>query len=98
MSRGVVAGFRERLGTARQSPKSLCGVLERGAMRVGLYYPWIYLTSGAERVILELSGRSRHQWTLLTSHFAPEQTFPGFADRKVVELDRVPVDRSIGAV
>jgi glycosyltransferase involved in cell wall biosynthesis len=67
-------------------------------MRVGLYYPWIYLTSGAERVILELSGRSRHQWTLLTSHFAPEQTFPGFADRKVVELDRVPVDRSIGAV
>jgi len=67
-------------------------------MRVGLYYPWIYLTSGAERVILELSGRSRHEWTLFTSHFAPAQTFPGFAERKVVELDRVPVDRSIGAV
>ena len=47
-------------------------------MRVALYYPWIYLTSGAERIILELSGRSRHSWTLFTSHFAPEQTFQVF--------------------
>ncbi len=67
-------------------------------MRVALYYPWIYLTSGAERVILELSGRSRHEWTLFTSHFAPKQTFPGFSNRRVVEVGRVPVDRSIGAV
>jgi glycosyltransferase involved in cell wall biosynthesis len=68
-------------------------------MRIALYYPWIYLTSGAERVILELSGsRSRHEWTLFTSHYAPSQTFPEFANRRVVELDRVSVDRSLASV
>jgi glycosyltransferase involved in cell wall biosynthesis len=67
-------------------------------MRVALYYPWIYLTSGAERVILELSGRSRHEWTLFTSHFAPQQTFPEFAGRRVVEMDKMPVDRSLSGV
>lgn len=67
-------------------------------MRVALYYPWIYLTSGAERVILELSGRSRHEWTLFTNHFAPHQTFPELSNRNVVELARVSVDRSIPEV
>lgn len=67
-------------------------------MRIALYYPWIYLTSGAERTILELSGRSRHTWTLFTSHFAPEQTFPGFADRNVVDLGGMSVERKMGSV
>lgn len=67
-------------------------------MRVALYYPWIYLTSGAERVILELSGRSRHQWTLFTSHYNPGTTFPAFVGRDVVQVGNVSVDRSIGAV
>gem|GEM_PF-347198 len=62
-------------------------------MRVALYYPWIYLTSGAERTILELSGRSRHDWTLFTNRYDPERTFPGFQNRRVVELPRVPVGR-----
>jgi glycosyltransferase involved in cell wall biosynthesis len=62
-------------------------------VRVALYYPWIYLTSGAERTILELTGRSRHHWTLFTNRFDPEHTFPGYRDRHVVELPRVPVDR-----
>ena len=64
-------------------------------MRIALYYPWIYLTSGAERTILELSGRSRHEWTLFTSHYDLEQTFPGFSDRRVVQLSPVSVKRSI---
>jgi glycosyltransferase involved in cell wall biosynthesis len=66
-------------------------------MKVALYYPWIYLTSGAERILLELSGRSRHEWTLYTNHFAPENTFPGFRSRRVVELDRISVTRTVGA-
>src|SRR5262249_25629921 len=67
-------------------------------MKVALYYPWIYLTSGAERVLLQLTGRSRHQWTLFTSRFQPESTFPEFRNRDVVEVGRVPVERSLGSV
>lgn len=67
-------------------------------MNIALYYPWIYLRSGAERVLLELSGRSRHSWTLFTNHFDPEQTFPEFRERTVVELPRVSVHRSPVAV
>jgi hypothetical protein len=43
-------------------------------MKVALYYPWVYLTSGAERTILELTGRSRHEWTIFTNRFEPENT------------------------
>jgi glycosyltransferase involved in cell wall biosynthesis len=67
-------------------------------LRIALYYPWIYLTSGAERVILEITGRSRHEWTLFTNHFDPAQTYPGYRDRDVRELTRVSVDRSIASV
>jgi glycosyltransferase involved in cell wall biosynthesis len=63
-----------------------------------LYYPWIYLTSGAERTILELTAWSRHAWTLFTNHFEPDSTFPGFGDRRVVRLRDVAVRRSMGAV
>jgi glycosyltransferase involved in cell wall biosynthesis len=65
-------------------------------MKVALYYPWIYLTSGAERVLVHLTGKSRHEWTLFTNRFQPESTFPEFSHRNVVELDRVSVDRRIG--
>jgi len=66
--------------------------------RVALYYPWIYLTSGAERTILELTARSRHGWTLLTHHYDPAATFPGFRDRDVVQVGHITVRRSMGAV
>jgi glycosyltransferase involved in cell wall biosynthesis len=68
------------------------------ARRVALYYPWIYLTSGAERTILELTARSRHDWTLFTNHFEPDSTFPEFSTRPVVRLGDVTVSRSMGAV
>jgi hypothetical protein len=64
-------------------------------MRVALYYPWIYLTSGVERTLLEVSGRSRHDWVLYTSFFKPEHTYAGLAQRKVVTLGSVPVSRDI---
>lgn len=68
-------------------------------MKFALYYPWVYLTSGAERSILELTGRSRYNWTIFTHRFDPATTFPGLKDRDIRELSpRVSVDRSFGAV
>ncbi|MCP4589395.1 MAG: glycosyltransferase family 4 protein [bacterium] len=67
-------------------------------MKVALYYPWVYLTSGAERTILELTGRSCHEWTIFTNLFEPQTTFPGFAQRKVIRLTPVSVKRSLSAV
>ncbi|HEV2445391.1 MAG TPA: hypothetical protein VGS58_05695, partial [Candidatus Sulfopaludibacter sp.] len=64
-------------------------------MRVALYYPWIYLTSGGERVILELARRSRHEWKLLTSHYEPENTFPELRRMNVTELNPVSVRRDV---
>lgn len=68
-------------------------------MKVALYYPWLYVKSGAERTIVELVKRSRHDWTLLTNRYEPESTFPELAGMRVVELgDRVSVKRSIRTV
>ncbi len=64
-------------------------------MKVALYYPWIYLTSGAERTIVELARRSRHDWTLFTNRYDPEHTFPEFSEQKVVTLDEVSVRRNL---
>ena len=55
-------------------------------MRFALYHPWIYLTSGIERSILELLGRSRHDWTVWTHHFSPTTTYPELADYDVRQL------------
>lgn len=63
-------------------------------MKIALYYPWIYLKSGIEKTIVELTVRSKHQWTIFTSHFDPENTFSEFKTRDVIELKRVSVKRS----
>jgi len=68
-------------------------------MKFALYYPWVYLTSGAERSILELTGRSRYSWTIFTHRFDSATTYPGLKDRDIRELSpRVSVERSFGAV
>ena len=67
-------------------------------MKVALYYPWVYLTSGAERSILELVKRSRHDWTIYTNHFDSGNTYRELKEQKIVELERVSVGRSFGAV
>ena len=64
-------------------------------MRPAVYYPWVYLKGGAERAILELMTRSRHDWTLYTNHYAPDLTFPEFATVEVRELGRISVRRSV---
>ncbi len=64
-------------------------------MRIALYYPWIHLTSGAERVIIELVRRSRHQYTVYTNHFDRQATFPELSQLPVTELSRLPVKRTL---
>lgn len=63
-------------------------------LRVAVYYPWVYLTSGAERTLLELARRSRHEIVIFTSRFEPESTFPGLRELDVRVLDRVSVKRT----
>jgi len=67
-------------------------------VRPALYYPWVYLKGGAERVLLELMRRSRHDWTLYTNHFEPAATFPELSEFRVVQLREVSVRRTIPEV
>lgn len=67
-------------------------------MKIALYYPWIYLKSGIERTILETVKRSKHQYTIYTSHYDPNGTFPEFKKLKVIELKKIPVRRNIFSV
>jgi glycosyltransferase involved in cell wall biosynthesis len=67
-------------------------------MKVALYYPWVYLTSGAERTILEIANRSRHEVTIFTNRFQPDTTFPEFRSLDVRVLGNVSVKRSLTAV
>jgi glycosyltransferase involved in cell wall biosynthesis len=65
-------------------------------VKVALYHPWIYLTSGIERSFVELLPRSRHEWLFLTHHHAPQSTYPELRDARVVELaPAVSVRRSL---
>ena len=67
-------------------------------MKIAIYYPWVYLRSGVERMMLELVRRSEHDWTIFTSHYYPEQTFPEFRELPIVELSNVSVSRGYAAV
>ncbi|HTP51287.1 MAG TPA: glycosyltransferase family 4 protein [Anaeromyxobacteraceae bacterium] len=67
-------------------------------MRVAIYHPWIYVRSGLERTIMELYRRSRHRWTILTSHYDRDGTYPDLKEMGVIELPRVSVRRRYGAV
>lgn len=58
----------------------------------------MYLTSGIERMILELVRRSRHDWVVYTSHYNPGQTYPEFRDVSIVELSNISVSRKYKAV
>jgi glycosyltransferase involved in cell wall biosynthesis len=67
-------------------------------MKVSIYHPWIYVKSGLERTIVELVRRSRHDWTIYTSHYDADATYPALKEMGVVEIDRVSVKRSYGSV
>jgi glycosyltransferase involved in cell wall biosynthesis len=68
-------------------------------MRIALFYPWVYLKGGPERTFVALKQRSRHDWTILTTHYDREGTFPELKSMGVVELPgKVSVQRSYGVV
>lgn len=67
-------------------------------MRIALYYPWIYLKSGAERTILEILKGGRHKYTIFTNHYDGDATFPEFKNLKIIELKRVSVKRDLWSV
>lgn len=66
--------------------------------RVVIYHPWVYLKSGLERTLMELKRRSRHDWTILTSHYDADGTYPDLKAMGVRELKRVSVTRRYGTV
>lgn len=67
--------------------------------KIALYYPWCYLKSGVERVILETVQRSRHEYTIFTNYIDYDQTFPEFrAMKNVVALNKLPIQRSFAKV
>lgn len=67
-------------------------------MKIALYYPWLYLTSGAERTILEIARRSRHEITVFTNEYQPDATFPELREVDVRVLEQVPVKRDLVSV
>jgi len=70
--------------------------MDPATVKFAVYHPWIYLTGGIERVLVELCRRSRHDWILYTHHLDPERTFPELSECNVVELQpRVSVERSL---
>ena len=67
-------------------------------MKIAVYYPWIHLHGGIERTMLELFERSKHDWTIYTSHYAPQDVYPGFGHLKVVQVKPVTIKRDIASV
>lgn len=67
-------------------------------LRVAHYYPWAYLTSGIERVLLQICQGSRHRNTILTNHFDAANTYPELSTCARIELRPVSVRRSLSAV
>lgn len=64
-------------------------------MRFAVYQPWV-LQGGIERLLLELLRRSRHEWTLYTHRYEPDETYPELRAHRVVELSpRVSVERQL---
>jgi glycosyltransferase involved in cell wall biosynthesis len=64
-------------------------------MKIAVYYPWVYLTSGVERTILEMCRHSQHEYTIFTNRYEPENTYPEFRDLSVVRLPVIPVERQL---
>jgi glycosyltransferase involved in cell wall biosynthesis len=67
-------------------------------LKIAVYYPWVYLKGGIERSLAALISRSRHDWTVFTSHYEPANTFGEFTKFKVVKVGDVSVRRDLGAV
>jgi glycosyltransferase involved in cell wall biosynthesis len=68
-------------------------------VKLALYHPWIYVTGGIERTLLNIASRSRHDWTIYTHHYDSASTFPGLRNARIVVLDpQVSVRRALPAL
>jgi glycosyltransferase involved in cell wall biosynthesis len=68
-------------------------------VKLALYHPWIYVTGGIERTLLNIASRSRHDWTIYTHHYDSASTFPGLRDARIVVLEpQVSVRRTLPAL
>jgi len=67
-------------------------------MKIAIYYPWIYLTSGVERTILEIVTKSKNDYTIFTNHYDRENTNPEFKKLKIFELRKISVKRDLFSV
>jgi len=63
-------------------------------LRIALYYPWIYLKSGIERIIYQTISRSRHDWQIFTSHYDNKNTYPELNKLDVIKIGEVSVNRT----
>src|SRR3954451_15990097 len=71
----------------RRSSKAHPPARRGGRVKVALYHPWVYLTSGVERTFVELLKRSRHDWVIYTHHYSPSTTYPELRDADIRVLD-----------
>src|SRR3954453_20405667 len=71
----------------RRSSKAHPPARRGGRVKVVLYHPWVYLTSGVERTFVELLKRSRHDWVIYTHHYSPSTTYPELRDADIRVLD-----------
>lgn len=55
-------------------------------MKIALFHLTINIKSGKEAVIFELVKKSRHNWTIFTSHYSKDTTFSDIDDINIVEL------------
>jgi glycosyltransferase involved in cell wall biosynthesis len=60
-------------------------------MKVAYFYPWIFCKGGAERVILELLKRTKHEFDLFTFSYDKKGTFPEFSNYNITELAHLDV-------
>ncbi len=67
-------------------------------LKIAVYYPWVHLKGGIERSMIALISKSRHDWTIFTSHYDAANTFPEFENLKIVTHGSVSVRRDMGSV
>ncbi len=60
-------------------------------MKVAYFYPWIFCNGGAERVIVELLKRTKHDFDIYTFCYEKENTFPEFEQYNITELAHLDV-------
>lgn len=64
-------------------------------MKIAIYYPWIHLTSGVERTILEIVKDKNNEFVIYTNHLDLKHTYPELRKFNIVELRRIPTRRNI---